>query len=67
MDLFLDSRLRQVFENIFIKSLKLQDANPDKVKSTILTVDNYNNVLIKYCFLHIYFSIGQTASGTNSP
>lgn len=26
-----DSRLRQAFENIFLKSLKLQDANPDKV------------------------------------
>ncbi|XP_017486297.1 PREDICTED: chloride channel protein 2-like [Rhagoletis zephyria] len=27
-----DSRLRQAFENIFLKSLKLQDANPDKNK-----------------------------------
>lgn len=27
----LDSRIRLVFENIFLKSLKLQDANPDKV------------------------------------
>ncbi|CAG2122936.1 unnamed protein product, partial [Medioppia subpectinata] len=25
-----DSRLRHAFENIFFKSLKLQDANPDK-------------------------------------
>ncbi|KAF7493069.1 Chloride channel protein 2 [Sarcoptes scabiei] len=29
-----DSRIRLVFENIFLKSLKLQDANPDKEKSS---------------------------------
>lgn len=27
-----ESRLRQAFENIFLKSLKLQDANPEKAK-----------------------------------
>ena len=30
-----DSRLRQAFENIFHKSLKLQDANPEKAKQQV--------------------------------
>lgn len=44
--IFIDSRLRQVFENIFYKSLNLQDANPSSSENVLKILYQIMNLLI---------------------